>query len=97
MPESPTHERAVLRQDNGELQEDVVAKEAPDDGTPGSSSVDEEGEESFPASDPPSEWAGAAAGEAPDPERVVERRPVEHVPERAEPSDPVPKTLPNDR
>lgn len=121
--EAASHERAVLRQDNGELQEDVVASEELDDSVDGSggraaSRVDEESEESFPASDAPSHWAtggekgdgpgsgGGPGGDAgPDGDagegrrdlardRVVERSPVEHVPERARPDDPVPKTLP---
>lgn len=63
--------------------------------------TDEESEESFPASDPPSTWAGDGPaadhprhGDVSD--RVVERSPVEHVPERDNPDDPVPGTLPRE-
>lgn len=61
---STTPDRAVLRQDNGEREEGVLSKDAldtadaarpgPADGT----TVDEQSEASFPASDPPSHWAG---------------------------------------
>lgn len=123
-PESSSHERAVLRQDNGELQEDVVEKDELDrPGHPPARSEssgedpDEASRESFPASDPPASWAGGPE-DIPDPpdtaeaeprgastppsvpeprgpaERVIERGPVPHVPERADPADPVPGTLP---
>jgi hypothetical protein len=50
---SLTHDLAVVRQDDGEIEEDVVehsvAREA---------WLDEEISESFPASDPLSHWAG---------------------------------------
>jgi hypothetical protein len=92
-PVSDTHERAVLQQDNGELAEDVIAKGEPGDDT--DDRVDEEAEESFPASDPPSSWSGhAPAGDPAGRARVVERNAVAHPPERDAPDDPVPKTLP---
>lgn len=98
---STTHERAVLEQDNGELQEDVVATDQLDGDDPAARRerrADEESEESFPASDPPSHWADAGGAQDTGPRdargRVVERGPVEHVPERRRPDDPVPGTLP---
>jgi hypothetical protein len=92
---STTHDLVVLMQDNGELQEDVVAKSATDD----EDSVDLEDEESFPASDPPSSWAGPPEEqEATDRSRlrVQHREPIEEVPERAHPAEPLPQTLRRD-
>lgn len=89
---STTHDLVVLKQDNGELQEDVVAKSDIDD----EDSVELEDEESFPASDPPSSWAGPAEEqEATDRNRlrVQHRQPVEEAPERAHPAEPLPQTL----
>jgi len=65
---TPTsHETGPLPQDGGELPVDVALREAPNDsgrpanphssGLPGGD-PDEADEESFPASDPPSAWAG---------------------------------------
>lgn len=62
--------------------------------------LDEEGAESFPASDPPSHWSGGS-GSAGDEEemdaanrgRVVGRAPVEHPPGRRQPDDPLPGSL----
>lgn len=96
---STTHDRAVLRQDNGELQEDVVAKRTLDAAGAASAlrvddeEADEQSRESFPTSDPPSSWAGHGR-EAEDSRhgdvagRVVDRSPVADVP--------VPRTLPRD-
>lgn len=81
---SATHDRAVLRQDNGELEEDVLSKDALDTaGTGHPGSVDEETVTEDPRH-----------GNASD--RVVDRSPVDHVPERRNPDDPVPRTLPRD-
>lgn len=110
-PQSDTHEIAFLEQDNGELQEDVVAKEqrrSGDERQTGNGEVDEEVDESFPASDPPSHWSGGDDGGAstagPEQDRAasdrapagreVGRTPVEDVPQRRRPTDPVPRTLP---
>lgn len=112
-PASGTHERAVLRQDNGELAEDVVETDELDRlparstaSTPAeaaTTAAEEASEESFPASDPPGSWAGVDERHDSDgpavtsaAERLVDRAPVEHAPERATPDDPVPKTLPRD-
>ena len=104
---SATHDRAVLRQDNGELAEDVMPKrtlDAADAATAhlaADNEADQQSEESFPASDAPSTWAGDGPT-AEDPrhgdvsDRVVDRSPVDHVPERDDPDDPVPRTLPRD-
>lgn len=60
----------MLRQDNGELQEDVVASDALE-GPAGDAAaeVERESAESFPASDAPSHWAGGGpaceGGDAP--------------------------------
>jgi hypothetical protein len=88
---SSTHFWATLRQLNGELQEDVVERQAVDvHGRP-----ERESEDSFPASDAPSSWAGG------DPHAPLARRdrvehlgPVPEVPERRHPGEAVPKTLP---
>lgn len=93
-PESRTHKLAVLQQDNGELAEDVVARSS-HARTAARDRVDEESAASFPASDPPSDWAGeddvpVGRGD----ERLVVSGPVAHVPERVRPDDPVPGTLP---
>ena len=104
---SATHDLAVLRQDNGELAEDAMPKrtlDAADAATAhhaADDEADQQSEESFPASDAPSTWAGDGPTAA-DPRhgdvagRLVDRSPVEHVPERDDPDDPVPRTLPRD-
>jgi hypothetical protein len=64
---------AVAQQDNGELTEDLVGRIGSLD------PVDEWGEGSFPASDPPSGRAGEERPErpvSPHPQRVVAVRPV---------------------
>ncbi|MGH9091321.1 MAG: hypothetical protein ACRDZR_08100 [Acidimicrobiales bacterium] len=79
-PESSTHRLAVLRQDNGELAEDVVSRAGPVPAA-GDDHVDDESEASFPASDPPSDWAGADdAPDTPGDDRLVGSGPVDHVP-----------------
>lgn len=94
---SRTHERAVLRQDNGELAEDVLETEAIDTAPERDGELDEQLEGSFPASDPPSTWGGEATeGDDGTQRRLVDRNEVVHPPERVEPDDPVPKTLPRD-
>ena len=105
-PESKTHRIAILRQDNGELQEDVVNRAAFEPlttdhhATGGISSYgdpDSDGEDSFPASDPPSHWAGpedddTAVGARPA-TRIVDTMPVEDVEGRPDPAAPIPGTL----
>jgi hypothetical protein len=90
--DSNTHELVVLKQDNGELQEDVVAKSTIDDEE---ENVDEEEEESFPASDPPSSWAGPVEQAEKDRtrRRLQQRGPVEEASERAHPAQALPQTL----
>ena len=84
----------MVKQDNGELQEDVVARDHIDGGR-----VDEQVDDSFPASDPPSSWSGPAEGgegAQRTRRRIVDRKPAEHPPERAHPGDPKPQTLTKD-
>jgi hypothetical protein len=95
---SSTHELVVLKQDNGELQEDVVAKSTIDDVNEiddVEDSVEEESEESFPASDPPSSWAGPVEQAEKDRtrRRLQQRAPVEEASERAHPAQALPQTL----
>lgn len=92
--DSETHEHVVRRQDNGELQEDVVAR-CDIDGA----HIDEQADDSFPASDPPSHWSGP--GHRGDEarrtrRRIVDRRPAEQVPERRHPGEAKPQTLRKD-
>ena len=90
-PESETHRIAVLKQDNGELQEDVVDRAVvepatgddpsggePTDGNSGADDGDDEGEDVPPR--------GSI--------RVVESMPVEEVEGRSDPDSPIPGTLP---
>ena len=105
--ESKTHRIAILRQDNGELAEDVVPRVAvepssPDDGPASGISLcgdpDSDGEDSFPASDPPSHWAGAEdddidGGARSPTARIVGTMPVEEVEGRPHPAAPIPGTL----
>jgi hypothetical protein len=82
-PESETHRIAVLKQDNGELQEDVVDR-AVVEPVPG--------DDPFEAADDDDD-----VGEDVPPRgsiRVVESRPVEEVEERPDPDSPIPGTLP---
>jgi hypothetical protein len=84
-PESKTHRIAVLKQDNGELQEDVVEREVVE-------AASGEGR------DRPDETPGAVAeaeDEVPSRSvRVVHSRPVDEVEERDDPASPIPGTLP---
>lgn len=90
----------MLQQGNAELQEDVVDKDALDRGTSDDGETDEQVAQSFPASDPPSDWSGPRGGGDPDEPlphgEVVGRSPVPHVPGRTHPGQPVPGTLPRD-
>jgi hypothetical protein len=90
-PESKTHRIAVLQQDNGELQEDVVerslvesatgedpaSRDQPDENS-GGDGDDDEGEDDVPS--------GSV--------RVVQSMPVDEVEERGDPGSPIPGTLP---
>lgn len=91
---SETHEHVVVKQDNGELQEDVVSSSHIDGGR-----VDEQVDDSFPASDPPSNWSGPpeeSEASQRTRRRMVHRRPAEHPPERTHPAEPKPQTLRKD-
>jgi hypothetical protein len=60
-PESETHRIAVIKQDNGELQEDVVAREILDTADRREKrerDLDGTIDASFPASDPSAQWSG---------------------------------------
>ncbi|HEX3841135.1 MAG TPA: hypothetical protein VHU85_10120 [Acidimicrobiales bacterium] len=90
-PESKTHRIAVLQQDNGELQEDVVERsvvEPATDDPPVSRDPGDENSGADPEDDDPE-------GEAPSGSvRVVHSLPVDDVEERDDPGSPVPGTLP---
>ncbi len=106
-PESRTHRIAILRQDNGELQEDIVHRAAVEPlSTDGGPAVrvssygdpDSDGEDSFPASDPPSHWAGSedddtGVGARPATARIVGTMPVEDFGGRPGLGAPIPGTL----
>lgn len=104
-PESKTHKIAILRQDNGELQEDIVHRDAveplTDDGPaaeiPLDGAPDSDGEDSFPASDSPSHSADYEDEESdtarPESARIVDTLPVEDVEGRPHPAAPIPGTL----
>lgn len=88
---SLTHDLVVLKQHNGELQEDVMERSVAAGGW-----LDAEIDDSFPASDPLSHWAGPCRREnemARSHGHVVHRRPVEDAPERRHPGEAVPGTL----
>lgn len=112
-PVSKTHHLAVVRQDNGELAEEIHQHAgaaggtgtAGEDAGPGGSTgtagsaddgqlVDEQSEQSFPASDAPSTWSDGWARHRQRDERVVQTAPVAEVPELPHPAAPVPGTLP---
>jgi hypothetical protein len=97
MPESVarapslTHDLVVVRQDNGELQEDVMERSVTEHGW-----LDAEISDSFPASDPLSHWAGPArrTSEADRAHgQLVQRESIEDAPERTHPEAPIPGTL----
>jgi len=88
---SLTHDLVVLQQHNGELQEDVVERSVAIGGW-----LDAEIDDSFPASDPLSHWAGPRRRESEADRahgRIVHRRGVEDVPEPQHPEEPLPGTL----
>jgi hypothetical protein len=87
---SLTHELVVLQQPNGELLEDVVERSVVTGGW-----LDAEIDDSFPASDPLSHWAGPRRreSEADQPHgRVVDHRPVGDTHVRPHPEEPQPGT-----
>jgi hypothetical protein len=87
---SLTHDLVVPQQHNGELQEDVMERSFAADGW-----LDAEIDDSFPASDPLSHWAGPRRREhevGKDHGHVVHRGPVVDAPERRHPREPMPGT-----
>jgi hypothetical protein len=83
---SLTHELVVLQQPNGELQQDVVERSVATGGW-----LDAELDDSFPASDPLSHWAGPRRQESEADRahgRIVERRTLEDGAERPRPEEP---------
>jgi hypothetical protein len=88
---SLTHDLVVLQQHNGELQEDVMERSFAADGW-----LDAEIDDSFPASDPLSHWAGPRRREhevGREHGRIVHRGPVEDARERRHPEEPLPGPL----
>jgi hypothetical protein len=77
-PESKTHRIAVLQQDNGELQEDVVER----------STVEQQ------AGAEPDSRDDVDGTDEPRSDRVVHSTTVEDVAERSHPAEPVPGTIP---
>lgn len=91
-PDPERHHWAAVKQENGEVQEDVVEES---ELQPTSADSEAESEESFPASDPPSDWAGPdTLGPDEHPERIVDSAPLGEVAERDHPADSRPGTLP---
>lgn len=94
-PKAKTHHIAVLKQDNGELAEDVVSKDLTEaGGSEAEGQPERQSEESFPASDPPSTWSGPGEAVRDRSARLVDASPVEDVAERPVPDAPIPRTLP---
>jgi hypothetical protein len=83
------YELVVVKEDNGELQEDVVHRDALSE-----TRSEADMKDTHPASQP--RLAGDAESQARPRlrDRVVERQPAPEVPERANPADPLPGTLP---
>ncbi len=98
-PRSDSHRLVVLRQDNGELQEDVVVRELADHDRLTSDRLDETIAASFPASDPSPAWSGPDRASSPTgrdhpSSRVVSSAPVEQTSDRPDPAAPIPRTIP---
>jgi hypothetical protein len=89
---SSRHVRAIVKGTNGELGEDI--RESDKTGQPKEHRLDSTVEATFPASDPSSNWAGATDQASDD--EVVHVEPIEEIPGRERPSDPVPGTVPRD-
>jgi hypothetical protein len=88
---SSRHVRAIVKGTNGELAEDI--RESDEAGQPKEHRLDLTAEDISPASDPSSNLA--SVNQPPDDE-VVHVEPIEEIPGRARPSDPVPGTVPRD-
>jgi hypothetical protein len=86
-PESKTHRIAVLKQDNGELQEDVVERAVVESAT-GDGPASRQQRENSPDPDEPEEEVPSGSA------RVVHSLPVDEVEERDDPGSPIPGTLP---
>ncbi|HWF22428.1 MAG TPA: hypothetical protein VG226_09805 [Acidimicrobiales bacterium] len=83
-PESKTHRIAVLQQDNGELQEDVVER----------STVEQPADTDAVGEPDGRDDADTDDADRPRSDRVVHSTTVEDVAERSHPAEPVPGTLP---
>ena len=83
-PGSKTHRIAVLQQDNGELQEDVVERSSVEQLAVNDAAGDPDGRDDLDADD----------ADDPRSDRVVHSTAVEDVAERSHPAEPVPGTLP---
>jgi len=83
-PESTTHRIAVLQQDNGELQEDVVER----------STVEQPGAKDAVGDPDGRDEPDTDAAYDPHTDRVVHSTTVEDVAERSHPAEAVPGTLP---
>ncbi|HEX3564565.1 MAG TPA: hypothetical protein VHU17_04280 [Acidimicrobiales bacterium] len=85
-PESKTHRIAVLQQDNGELQEDVVERSTVEQPAANDGAGDPDGRDEPDTDDDDAD--------EPRSDRVVHSTTVEDVAERSQPAQPVPGTLP---
>jgi hypothetical protein len=81
-PDSKTHRIAVLQQDNGELQEDVVERSTVEQREGDDGAAEPDGRDDADGTDEPRS------------DRVVHSAKVEDVAERSHPAEPVPGTLP---
>ncbi|HEX4217608.1 MAG TPA: hypothetical protein VHZ02_04520 [Acidimicrobiales bacterium] len=95
-PESKTHKIAVLKQDNGELQEDVVERTVVDDHDGGEGEAQAHRSDDSDAEGTDSSHLGEADGSGDESrhDRVVHSTTVEEVAERSHPAEPIPGTLP---
>jgi hypothetical protein len=89
-PESKTHRIAVLQQDNGELQEDVVERSTVEQPADNDAVGESDGRDDSDTDDADD----SDDADRPRSDRVVDSTTVEDVAERSHPAEPVPGTLP---